>query len=45
MIHKDPYVKSNDGEAATPSAQELDMGAVVPPAMACEIPQKSSEVR
>ena len=29
MTRKDPYIKSNNGEAPTPSAQEPDMGPVV----------------
>ena len=45
ITHKDSYIKSNNGEAPTPSAQEPDMGPVVHPAMACGIPQKSSEDR
>ena len=45
IICKDPYVKSTDGEAVTPTAQEPDMGAVVPPDMACGMVQKSNEDR
>ena len=45
ITHKSPYIKSTDGEAVTPTAQEPDMGAVVPPDMACGMVQKFNENR